>query len=118
MTTKISSIVAEQLLPQKGGDSEKEHQLSEIKIAPYLNKLLERASSQPSEPLGKILASNEAREYIAKFSFFQNLVLQTYTAINQTYLYTNILLNGKTKITTRGKRYHLLVQTYTANNLM
>ena len=86
MTTKISSIVAEQLLPQKGGDSEKEHQLSEIKIAPYLNKLLERASSQPSEPLGKILASNEAREYIAKFSFFQNLAWEVVDArINNDY---------------------------------
>ena len=47
--TKTSSIIAENLLPQNGGNSEKECQLSKLKTVPYGNKLSERLSSQPSE---------------------------------------------------------------------
>ena len=84
--TKISSVVAEELLPEKGGDSEKEHQLFQINIAPYMSKLLERASAQSSESPGTILRSPEAREYITQFSSFQNLAWELVDArINNDY---------------------------------
>ena len=83
---KISNVVAEKLLPQKGGDSEKERQLSQIKTAPYLSKLLKRVSSQPSESLHKILKSTEAREFITQYRFFQDLLWQIVDArINNDY---------------------------------
>ncbi|MEH2059335.1 MAG: class I SAM-dependent methyltransferase [Nostoc sp.] len=83
---KISSIVAEKLLPQQGGDSEKERQLSEIKPAPYMRKLLERVSSQTPESQHTILKSTEAREFITQFTVFQDLAWEVVDArINHDY---------------------------------
>jgi ubiquinone/menaquinone biosynthesis C-methylase UbiE len=77
---KISSVVAEKLLPQQEGNSEKERQLSEIKAAPYMSKLLERVSSQAPECLHTILKSTEAKEFITQFTTFQNLAWEVVDA--------------------------------------
>ena len=71
--TKTSSIIAKTLLPQNGGNSEKERHLSELKIAPYWSKLSERLSSQTSESLRKLFKTAEVKELIAKMTFFQDL---------------------------------------------
>ena len=84
--TKTSSIIAENLLPQNGGNSEKERQLSKLKIVPYRNKLSERLSSQPSESVGRILKSVEAMEYVTQIAFLQDLVWEVVDArINNDY---------------------------------
>lgn len=77
--TKVSSIVAKELLPQQGGDFEKERQLSEIKSATYMSKLLERAS-QATECQHTILKSTEAREFITQFIVFQDLAWEVVDA--------------------------------------